>query len=195
MFIDANNPEPGENQGQNQETDFDEGKFPKFSELDPENLSPEQAKELITAGQTLLGQAKHWHKKANPPKPAAPARADNQPAPNIPADTQLSSRLEKLELSDEKRHFGFKHKLSPEETDRAFALAKGQGIKPDEVLNDPFFKNGLTAMREEERVKNGIPGPSSRRPVVEGKTFSQLSREEKVKNFGNFVQNSKKRQG
>lgn len=190
------NGEAGANSGQ----ELDESKLPKFNELDPNNLTPEQATELIKAGQTLLGQTKHWSGKAktheqkiaemqtaldeakkNPPK-------GNDPAPQPRAgDDEVSQRIGKLELSEEKRQFGHQHGLSPEETDRLFAYSQGMGLKPNDALKDEFFKTGLEASRKKANADHATPGPSRRAPVVEGKTLKEMTTDERRKNFEKIV--------
>lgn len=194
MFVDTNAaPADGTNDAG---MEFDESKYPKFSDIKPEEATPEQITELVKAGQTLLGQTKHWSAKAK--TLAAQVKPDDKtikpnPVANEGDMGSLRADVEDLKTEREKRQFGHSHSLSPEETDRAFALAKGMGKKPTEILEDDFFKSGLQSLRDQQRAAGAIPGPSSRSPMVDGKSFSELKREDKIKNFDKFVASSAKR--
>jgi len=193
MFVETMVPADDQN---NQQMEFDESKFPKFSEIDPNNATPDQVAELVKASQTLLGQAKHWHTKAkNPPAPknSEPNKPNSQQQQDPDVIGQMQSKLETLSAAEEKRQFGYQHKLSPEETDHAFAFAKGLGKKPHEVLDNTFFKSGLQALRQQQRASGAIPGPSNRSFQVEGKTFNELKPEDKKKNFASYVASKSKR--
>lgn len=192
MFQEINAPAAD---GQNDAAmEFDESKFPKFSEIDPANTTPEQVAELVKAGQTLLGQTKHWYKKGKSPVVVEPPLKTN-PAPTAEPEAmaKLQADVSSLKTVEEKRRFGHVHSLSPEETDNVFAYAQGTGKKPSEALNDPFIKSGLQSMREQANADGAIPGPSSRSPLVDGKPFSEMKRDDKVKNFGKYVAASQKR--
>lgn len=177
--------------GEDAAMDFDESKYPKFSEIDPANATPEQVTELVKAGQTLLGQTKHWHGKATSVKPKEEVI---NPKPTADPDIvgSLQSDVAELKTEREKRQFGHAHGLSPEEVDRAFALATGMNKKPKEVLEDQFFKAGLETLRKQQRANGAIPGPSNRSPMVDGKPFNEMKREDKIKNFGALVASKQK---
>jgi len=95
--------------------------------------------------------------------------------------------MARLETSEEKRQFGHAHGLSPEETDHVFAYATGMNVKPQEALDKPFIKSGLSAIRAQQRADQATPGPSARSPRVEGKTFSEMTADERRKNFTTVV--------
>lgn len=192
MFVETNAPAAD---GQNDAAmEFDESKFPKFSEIDPATATQEQIAELVKAGQTLLGQTKHWSKKAKEAPPAKPNEIIN-PKPAAEPDTvvQLQADVKRLTVVEEKRQFGHRNNLSPEQTDEVFAYAQGANIKPSEALTKPFVKNALESMFEQSRADGAIPGPSHGSPMVEGKPFRELKREDKVKHFDKFVAASQKK--
>lgn len=194
---DDNNGAAGANSGM----ELDESKLPKFSEIDENNATPEQVKELKESAQTLLGKTKHWSGKAktlateleeakkNPPKGTQNPSA---PAPEAP-DVDLRNKVNDLVLEKEKRQFGHANSLTPEETDNLFAYAIGMGLKPAEAMQHPFFKNGLEALRQQNKTDGATPGPSRRAPVVEGKTFQEMTIDERRKNFGKVVDGTQKR--
>lgn len=183
--------------------ELDESKLPKFSEIDPNSATPEQVAELVKAGQTLLGLQNHWRGKAidkTTGKPyadlyaeakskAAPAAPVTPPAP-IPTASDADVRLKKLEVTEEKRQFGHANNLNPEETDTLFALATGMNLKPVDALKLPFFTSGLEASRQLAKNGSNTPRPSSRMPIIEGKTFEQMNPAERKNNFGTIVKNA-----
>lgn len=67
--------------------------------------------------------------------------------------------VKELQLAETKRQFGYANDLSPEETDAVFKLSPNP---TKEVLNDPFVKGGLAALRAKKRVEENTPRSSSR---------------------------------
>jgi len=162
---------------------------------DPANPTAEEAQAVATIAQSALAQKKHWRGKAidpvtgKPYKDLIPAKENNNNAPHTPAvaTPKLEETVAGLQLSEEKRSFGYTHKLSPEESDVVFSFAKGNGIKPSEALNHSFVKAGIEAMRRDNANAAATPGASHRAPVVEGKTFGSMKSEDRRKNFGAVV--------
>ena len=187
-----------ENQSGGDQQNAEDLKDPEVPTIsDVNNASPEEVEKLVKANQTLLAQKKHWRQKAMDPATGKPyetllteARAHSQPNNPPPKDQEPETdvRIQRLELSEEKRQFGHAHSLAPEEADSVFAFAQGLGLKPKEALEHPFVKSGIAALRNEAKAANATLGPSSRSPVVEGKTFGEMSIDEKRKNFGKVVQ-------
>lgn len=190
-----NDPSPGA--GSSAMDSIDDSKLPKFSEIDPATATPEVVAEVVQAAQTLLGQRKHWHAKAIDPETKKPfseivTELKKKPPQDTPprspsADPAIDERLSRVEQAEEKRQFGHKNNLAPEETDHLFAYAKGMGKKPEEVINDAFFKGGLDNFRQTSRNNGATPNPSHRAPTVEGKTFGQMKPEERRNNFEKVV--------
>lgn len=157
---------------------------------DPANPTPEEAKAAVTVAQSALAQKKHWRDQAVDPATGkkyrdlvkAPPAPVTTPSPEAPPP-KVEERVIHLEQAEEKRQFGYSHKLSPEEVDRVFATAKGMGKKPAEVLDDPFVKSGIEALRTSERNRSNIPGPSRRVPVVDGKPLGDMNVKERQKNW------------
>lgn len=171
-----------------------------FKEFDPAKATPEQVAKLVTTARTALAQKSHWRGKAIDPtskKSYAELLADARkgtitPPKETTTDKTVTETLERLSLSDEKRTFGHQHKLSPEETDTLFGYAKGTNKAPVDALKDAFFQNGLKATRAQTQNDNATPGPSGRRPVVEGKEWDKLGSKDKRQNFGAFLDSVKK---
>lgn len=93
--------------------------------------------------------------------------------------------IEFLKLAEKKRQVGYKHGLSPEETDRLFRFAGNED--PDEVFKDPFFQAGLKEFRAQKSVEGAIPSSTNHSKKVDGKTFAEMTPEERKKNWGKIV--------
>ena len=168
------------------------------AKTDPTSLTPDEVKAITENAQTQHALVEHWRGKAKDPKTgktfadlfAEASKSHSQPNPNPPAEgtDETVTRLAALEAAEEKRQFGHANGLSPEETDHAFALAKGMGKKPEAVLDTQFFKAGVEQMRKTARTSDATPGPSSRSPIVEGKTFAQKTPEERKRDFPKVAQ-------
>lgn len=99
-------------------------------------------------------------------------------------DDKVSDRLSNLEKSEEKRQFGHEHNLSPEETDKIFAM----NPKPTaDTLKDPFIKAGLEAIRRDKRVDANTPSSSAKSKVLDTKEFKELSPEAKNVAFQEYL--------
>lgn len=154
---------------------------------DSEDLSAEELKAKLAKQQELLKEAiqtkKNWRtkyeelQKTVPKEPLPTTTPKSEPADDVVA------RISKLETVEQKRQFGYAHGLSPEETDKAFAYAKGLEINPEDALKDEFFKNALDSHRSQERQSGNTPRPSARLPKIEGKTFNEMTPEERSKNW------------
>lgn len=101
--------------------------------------------------------------------------------PKIKLEEEVISDIAELKLSEKKRQIGYKHGLSPEETDKLFAFAGKDN--PEEALKDTFFQAGLKEYRAQKRVNEAIPSSTNRSTKIEGKTFSDMSDEERAKNW------------
>ena len=98
-------------------------------------------------------------------------------------DEDLHKSVQELKFAEKKRQFGYEHNLSPEETDAVFKI--NQNPKKED-LEDPFIKGGLDAIRSQRRVDSNTPSPSSKTFKVNGKTFAELTPEEKEANFAKY---------
>lgn len=165
-----------------------------FKDIDPNNATPEQVQKVIETGKTLLVQKKGWRAKAQvlPPTPE-PQNPSVTPPQAADGEKETDARIKRLESVEEKRQFQHLHNLSPEETDHVFAYSQGVGIKPTEALEKPFMKTALQAFRSAQQNDGATPGPSHRSPRVEGKTFSEMTTDEKRKNFSEVVKNIPKK--
>jgi len=104
----------------------------------------------------------------------------NQPNEDLEG---VKTTLSKLELAEKKRQFGYENNLSPEEADYLFKL----NPKPSkELLEDPFIKGGLEAIRAAKRVAENSPSTSSRSPRFEMPKKDDLTAEDKQKAFDDY---------
>lgn len=92
------------------------------------------------------------------------------------------TRLGKLELAEAKRQYAWENNLSPDETDRIFAITPQPSKK---TLEDPFVKAGLEAIRAQRKVNEATPSPSGKFATIEGKPLQEAIKDPKTreKNF------------
>ncbi len=83
------------------------------------------------------------------------------------------------------KQFGYRNSLSPEETDLLFKFAGD--TDPGEALKDNDFKDLLDVRRKRTKVADAIPSSSTRSTRVEGKTFKEMTSEERAANWGKIV--------
>ena len=124
------------------------------------------------------GKAKRFEKdlralKQNPQKPEAKI------------DESIVKDIEHLKLSEKKRQFGYQKGLSPEETDKLFQYAGDKD--PDEVLKDSFFQAGLKEFRQAQKIENATPSSSNRTASIDGKSFKEMSVDDRKKNWNKIV--------
>ena len=173
-----------ENSGADQENSFDPNlDIPSGVEGDEADV--ETLKKNVA---TLNAQKKHWREKAVDPTTGKPYKelfeAAQQAKNNQPAEgDDVKKDIQWLKAVEEKRQFGYQHGLSPEEADQVFNYAQGAGIKPEKALEHPFVKSGLESLKATQRAQSATPRPSSRSPLVEGKTFKDLKPEERKANW------------
>lgn len=137
--------------------------------------------------QTLQAQKEHWKNKANKPvEKEQPSVVDTKPQTNSTTEdlSDIRETVKNLSLSEKKRQFGYEHNLSPEETDAVFRLNPNPDKK---TLEDPFIKGGLEAIRAKKRVEGAIPSSTGKVPTVNGKTWAQMTAEERQANFSNVM--------
>lgn len=98
------------------------------------------------------------------------------------------------DISKDIEEIRFLRKVDTFAEDNGLTKAQAQrvlSINPNatsETLKDPFFAEGLKAIARKEKVESATPG-SGRVAVVNGKSFKELSRDERIANFGKFVEN------
>lgn len=166
---------------------------------DPSSLTPDEATAISKNAKAQFAQKKHWKDKAIDPETGKPWKDLVSSKPHVPtpppANDELDavkSSLGKLEQIEQKRQFGYSHKLDPEEADQVFAFAQGMGISPKDALEKPFLKAALEAGRAQKRAEGAIPGASHRSPTVEGKSWNEMKPDDRRKNFSKVAEHFKK---
>jgi len=103
-------------------------------------------------------------------------------------EDDIRQTVQQLQLAEKKRQFGFENNLSPDETDYLFKV----NPNPDkEMLEDPFIKGGLEAIRAKKRDTQNTPSVSGRSPRFELPKKKDLTPEEKQEAFESFMKNKK----
>lgn len=133
-----------------------------------------KAKELEAKNKQLYARIKKGEQKVEKPQP-------NSTTDDL---SDIRETVSKLSLSEKKRQFGYEYNLSPEETDAVFRLNPNPDKK---TLEDPFIKGGLEAIRAKKRVEGAIPSSTGKVPTVNGKTWSQMTPEERKSNFPSIM--------
>lgn len=180
-----------ENSDDEEEEDGNDEEDEESDEDDDEELSEEEAKKPMTQGQFRdwqKAQAKLAQKNANARSAAQRVASKNtgklsDKAPKIGERlASIEENQKKIDLIERKRQFAYENNLSPRETDIVFRYTKRPTAK---ILQDPFVKAGLEAIRKSQNVKNNIPGSGGGRPTfkVGDKEFKDLKADEKEANF------------
>jgi hypothetical protein len=150
---------------------------------------------------TTIAKKKAWREKAIDPDTKKSYKELYESIKNNKAPETISEVKKVASVSDDvvadvqmlkseaqKRTFQYANKLSPEQVDHIFAYATGMKITPKEALDKPFIKSVINQMSNDEEASNASLNPSRRAPMqVSGKTFAQLTPEERKANFANFT--------
>lgn len=123
------------------------------------------------------------HLTARAKKAEAQLKTKNINNPNEDLDS-VKSVVSRLELAEKKRQFGYENNLSPEEADYLFKINPNPN---KELLEDPFVKGGLEAIRSAKRVADNTPSASSRSPRFEIPKKEDLTSDDKQKAFEDFM--------
>lgn len=136
-----------------------------------------EKKKLAEANPKLFERAKNAEAKAKELKPTESIIHEQN-------DSVLKD-LSELKLAESKRQFGYENGLSPNQTDKVFQLTQNNPTK--DILEDDFVKAGLRALEAKKRVESNVPSGNAKTVTIKGKAFSDLSRDEKEKNFGDYM--------
>lgn len=107
------------------------------------------------------------------------------PKPENKIDEEIVNDVRFLKLSEKKRQFGHENSLSPEETDKLFQYAGDKD--PSEALKDSFFQAGLKEFRNAKKVAGAIPSGSNRSTTVDGKSFKDMTPDERARNWSAII--------
>lgn len=171
---------------ENKETEFDdlddldekEEDEGKDNEGEEDDEAPVKKGEFKNFSKTVLDgiNALKRHSMKNSSK------GNIRPDRNRDEKDPYAERFDKIELSEQKRQFGYENNLSPKEVDLVFQFSKKPNAK---TLQHPFVAGGLEKMRTKNDVReNTADGASARALVVDGKKFDDLDPKDKQANFG-----------
>ncbi len=166
---------------ENQDVELEEQNNEEEEVEDTEDVNDEEEESDDTPD--WEAEAKKWKAIASRNKKKQEQSVEKKPADSKVElsdedDEDLATRLQRLEQTEEKRRFGYEHKLSPEETDKVFQIDPRPTAK---TLDDPFVKAGLQAIRKANRVDENTPSSSTKSTVYSSKKFNELSPQEKQK--------------
>lgn len=168
-------------EAQNPETDAEVEQI--LSEADPEETEIQGEEEpdtaaLIARKDSIIRQLAARLRKEKGTKPA-----ERQAISPKTDDGDIRSTVQRLALAEEKRQFGFRHSLSPDETDYIFRFDP----KPTkELLDDPFVKGGLKTIRDKRRAESNTPPLAGRSPSFALPKKEDLTPDDKQAAFDKF---------
>lgn len=110
-------------------------------------------------------------------------RLANKKSPVEKFDNETKKVVEILAKEREMRKYAEENGLTFAQAEKVYSITPNP---TKETLNDTFIKAGLEALSRKERVENNTPGSKSA-PTVGGKTFREMTREERIANFNKFV--------
>lgn len=160
-------------------------------ELEPEDGEENQgdteqmADESVEAYKKRLADVEAKNKQLYARLKKRDEKPAEKPKPKSEDLGDAGTRLSRLELLEAKRQFAWENNLSPEETDKVFAITNNNPTK--DVLNDPFVKHGLEGVRASKRVADATPSSSKAGRTFKGKSFAELSPEDQKKNYAEYV--------
>lgn len=140
------------------------------NDLDLSTVDQERdAEKLRTMLRTTAEQKKHWREKAkgyeNDPRFKEPDKKDEKKEPEKPSKDGKKADFDpdayKEELREELR-VEAKYSLSDAELAKAKNLAKAEGKKLSEIMEDDFYQTWLKSSREKKAADNARPDPSQR---------------------------------
>lgn len=99
-------------------------------------------------------------------------------------DEDIRKTVKELSLAESKRQFGYANGLSPEETDYLFKISP---TPSKELLDDPFVKGGIQAIRAKRKIDNNTPSSTSRSPKFALPKKEDLTSDDKQAAFEKFV--------
>lgn len=159
-------------------------------EFDPEVEQEEQTNEEDVDTSDVQNEVDY---KAEALKWKAIAERNRKKSQKLPTkqdkviDEEIIQKVNNLDMLEKKRQFGYENNLSPEETDFVFKFASN---KPDKtILENPFVKSGLEGFRATKKLEQNIPSPSSGSSIFGGKSFSELSEDDRKKAFEERTKN------
>lgn len=153
-----------------------------LKEADEPTEIPEEIKKQIEKKDSIIRQLTARAKKAEAVREPRQFKKEDK-------TDDIRQTVQSLQLAETKRQFGYQNGLSPEETDHIFKINSNP---TKEILEDPFVKGGLQAIRAKKRVEDNTPSSSSRSPRFELPKKEDLNADDKQKAFEEFMASKKR---
>ena len=154
-------------------TEKTEKETPKTKEkVQASKTGGEKTPEKSNDGKSVQAQKEHWRDKAKELQGKLDALGGKTPKSETTDVLSVAKDYARLIAS------GY--------TDEEIAFlernqGKGQSIL--EVAKDPFVKGGIDTLRTDKKVEQAMPNPSSGSVKVDKKTWADMSKDERRKNF------------
>jgi len=177
-------------ENQELETSEESQEQPQEDKTSENDGSQEQSDDLSKKVKELDSQRKHWkdkYKKAQEQAKAAfedeegPSKQENAEASNL-SDTSSNDLSARDILKLKKDGYSDDEILELDEYSQRF------NVPIKEIMEDDIIKAGIEKKREKAKVDQATPAPSKRSGApVNGKTWSEMNREERVENFEKII--------
>lgn len=135
-----------------------------------------EGSEDVDALKAKLAELEHKNKQLYARLKKEPEKAEKKPSYSQPVED--SDWKQKIEFITTKGR-----SLDAEDVDEVIAYAKGKGISYEEALNSAVIKAHLKVKQAREKIANATPHSSSKSTVVNGKTWDEMSEDERRKNY------------
>jgi hypothetical protein len=135
-----------------------------------------EGSEDVDALKAKLAELEHKNKQLYARLKKEPEKAEKKPSYSQPVED--SDWKQKIEFITTKGR-----SLDAEDVDEVIAYAKGKGISYEEALNSAVIKAHLKVKQHREKIANATPHSSSKSTVVNGKTWDEMSEDERRKNY------------
>lgn len=123
-----------------------------------------------------LAELEHKNKQLYARLKKEPEKVEKKPSYSQPVED--SDWKQKIEFITTKGR-----SLDAEDVDEVIAYAKGKGISYEEALKSQVIKAHLKVKQHREKIANATPHSSSKSTVVNGKTWDEMSEDERRKNY------------
>lgn len=135
-----------------------------------------EVSEDVDALKAKLAELEHKNKQLYARLKKEPEKVEKKPFYSQPVED--SDWKQKIEFITTKGR-----SLDAEDVDEVIAYAKGKGISYEEALNSAVIKAHLKVKQHREKIANATPHSSSKSTVVNGKTWDEMSEDERRKNY------------
>jgi hypothetical protein len=159
----------------NEETQLDELE----NITDEQNLEETQNDESQTDWKARAEQLELEKREALKKAAIAQRLLNKKDKTNNNPNHAVDAEIEEIRFIHKVSTFAEQHNLTKTQAEY---IIKHYPNATDAILKDPFVASGLKALARTERVENSTPG-AGRATTVNGKTFKDMTREERIENF------------